>query len=299
MYNNVFKAYQVNVQGDDKLVIDNNARVAKKIEQLEEILTRKAAESSEEELLDGFSGGLDAEQVEALISDSEEEPAAVIKAEKRTESVKQDTAEALAIMSAQAEEILASARREADRIKSSALMEAQIEIENMRQSVYDEAKTQGYDAGYQEAAAQLEKQRVELQKQRQTMEAEYQQLVDELEPKFVETLTEIYEKVFQIDLKKEHDIIMHLISSTMHKIEGNSNYLIHVSKEDYPYVNMKKSETLVSVVSANASVEIVEDMTLGPNDCIIETDGGVFDCGLGTQLEELSQKLRLLSYTKG
>ena len=123
-------------------------------------------------------------------------------------------------------------------------------------------------------------------------------MIDELEPKFVEALTGIYEKVFNIDLSKEHDIVMHLISSTMHKIEGSSNYLIHVSKEDYPYVSMKKEEILLGALSSGSSVEIVEDMTLGLNDCIIETDGGVFDCGLGTQLEELSQKLRLLSYTK-
>lgn len=145
----------------------------------------------------------------------------------------------------------------------------------------------------------MEEQKNQLAQERKRLEAEYQDLVEELEPRFVEALTDIYEKVFRVDLKKEQNIIMHLISSTMHKIEGSNTYLIHVSKEDYPYVSMKKNEVLVTSVSANASVEIVEDMTLGANDCIIETDGGVFDCGLGTQLEELSQKLRLLSYTKG
>ena len=305
MYSNVFKAYQVNVQGDDKLVIDNNERVAKKIAELEEMLSSRSVNAFDDDGLDGFTGGLDAEQVEALIADIDEEQpvSSVIKAERpvenRMDEPRFDQAEAMAAMSAQAEEILASARREADSIKSNALMEALTEIEAKRQSTYDEARRQGYDAGYNEAMEQVEMQRKELQDQRIRLEAEYQQLVDELEPKFVEALTDIYEKVFQIDFKKEHDIIMHLISSTMHKIEGNSNYLIHVSKEDYPYVNMKKSEVLATSVSSNASVEIVEDMTLGPNDCIIETDGGVFDCGLGTQLEELSQKLRLLSYMKG
>ena len=280
MYSNVFKAYQVNVQGDDKLVIDNNERVAKKIAELEEMLSSRSVNAFDDDGLDGFTGGLDAEQVEALIADIDEEQpvSSVIKAERpvenRMDEPKFDQAEAMAAMSAQAEEILASARREADSIKSNALMEALTEIEAKRQSTYDEARSQGYDAGYNEAMEQVEMQRKELQDQRIRLEAEYQQLVDELEPKFVEALTDIYEKVFQIDLKKEHDIIMHLISSTMHKIEGNSNYLIHVSKEDYPYVNMKKSEVLATSVSSNASVEIVEDMTLGPNDCIIETDGG-------------------------
>ncbi len=298
MYNNIFKAYQVNVQGEDKHVIDNNERVAKKIEQLRELLAQKDGNAWEGDSVDGFTNGLDAEQVEALIADGDDAPSAVIKAEERAEAVRQDSA-ALALMSEQAEEILSAARREAASIKAGILGDAQAEIETMRKNAYEEARTQGYDAGYNEAVEQIEQQRVELQEQKKRMEAEYQQMIDELEPRFVEALTDIYEKIFQIDLKKEHDIIMHLISSTMHKIEGNSNYLIHVSKEDYPYVNLKKNEVLTSSVSANVAVEIVEDMTLGPNDCMIETDGGVFDCGLGTQLEELSQKLRLLSYTKG
>lgn len=251
--------------------------------------------------MDGFSSGLDPDEVDALLGELEnvpEEENRMLPSQEQGESFEpfQDTGEALSLISAQAQEILASARREADSIKSGALVEAQAEIDNLRRSTYEEARTQGYDEGYHEAIEQVERQKQQLAEERKQLEEEYQELVRGLEPKFVETLTDIYEKVFQIDLQKEHDIIMHLIASTMHKIEGNSNYLIHVSKEDYPYVNMKKNETLLSSVSANASVELVEDMTLGPNDCIIETDGGIFDCGLGTQLEELTQKLRLLSY---
>ena len=213
--------------------------------------------------------------------------------------ISQTSADALAIVSAQAQEVLEAARREAENLKSQAMIEVQQELEAMKNRAYEEGKAQGYDDGYGEAVAQVEEQKNQLAQERKRLEAEYQDLVEELEPRFVEALTDIYEKVFRVDLKKEQNIIMHLISSTMHKIEGSNTYLIHVSKEDYPYVSMKKNEVLVTSVSANASVEIVEDMTLGANDCIIETDGGVFDCGLGTQLEELSQKLRLLSYTKG
>lgn len=306
MYNgNIYKSHMVVVQNEDTLVIDNNERIAKKIESLEELMAKSAQSFELEEPVDGFIGGLDAELVEALTSDSEEEASTVIKAERpeaqvmESDSSAQNTADALAIVSAQAQEMLAAARREAENIKSNAMIEAQQELEAMRRDAFEEAKSQGYDTGYNEAIEQVEQQKTQLLEERKRMEAEYEELVDGLEPRFVEALTDIYEKVFQIDLKKEHDIIMHLISSTMHKIEGSNTYLIHVSKEDYPYVNLKKNEVLISSVSANASVEIVEDMTLGANDCIIETDGGVFDCGLGTQLEELSQKLRLLSYTKG
>ncbi len=288
--NNIYKFHQVNVQDDDKLVIDNNEKVAKKIEALEGQMLSEIGGGGMD-ALDGFSGDLDAEEVDALIREFDNG-----KEEEEAPAPSQESGEALALISAQAQEILASAHREADSIKSNALIEAQTEIETLRQNTYEEARSQGYDVGYNEAVEQVEQQKQELLNDRKQMEEEYQALVRSLEPKFVETLTDIYEKVFQIDLCKEHDIVMHLIASTMHKIEGNSNYLIHVSKEDYPYVNMKKNEMLSSSVSSNASVELVEDITLGPNDCIIETDGGIFDCGLGTQLEELTQKLRLLSY---
>ena len=301
MYNgNIFKSHMVVVQDDDTLLIDNNERIAKKIESLEETMINSARSELGEDSFDGFVGGLDAEMVEALTADSDEELPTVIKAERPEEVQETKTsADALAIVSAQAQEVLEAARREAENLKSQAMIEAQQELEAMKNRAYEEGKAQGYDDGYGEAVAQVEEQKNQLAQERKRLEAEYQDLVEELEPRFVEALTDIYEKVFRVDLKKEQNIIMHLISSTMHKIEGSNTYLIHVSKEDYPYVSMKKNEVLVTSVSANASVEIVEVMTLGANDCIIETDGGVFDCGLGTQLEELSQKLRLLSYTKG
>ena len=45
-------------------------------------------------------------------------------------------------------------------------------------------------------------------------------------------------------------------------------------------------------------IEIIEDIALVKGDCLIETDGGIFDCGISTQLEELSKKLRVLSFEK-
>jgi flagellar assembly protein FliH len=83
----------------------------------------------------------------------------------------------------------------------------------------------------------------------------------------------------------------------MRNIEGRS-LLVHVSKEDYPYISMQKKQLVSESVSSSTEVDIVEDASLSKNECFIETEAGIFDCGLGTQLSELSQKLKLLSYEK-
>lgn len=137
-----------------------------------------------------------------------------------------------------------------------------------------------------------------LKSKEEQLEREYQRKIDELEPQFVEALSGIYEHIFQVDLSEHRDIIIHLIASTIRKVEGSRDFIVRVSKEDYPYVNMQKKQLQVCVSVPNSTVEIIEDFTLSKNECMIETEGGIFDCGLGTELRELSAKLKLLSYEK-
>ena len=111
-------------------------------------------------------------------------------------------------------------------------------------------------------------------------------------------ITDIYQHIFHVELKSYREILAHLISSTLRKIDGGHDFMVHVSKEDYPYVNMQKKQIMAGAVSANCNVEVVEDLTLAKNECLIEAESGIFDCGLGTQLSELKQKLMLLSWSK-
>ena len=60
---------------------------------------------------------------------------------------------------------------------------------------------------------------------------------------------------------------------------------------------MQKKALLAGIAHA-ANVEIIEDVTLNEGECLIETGGGIFDCGLGTQLSGLEKELKLLSYVK-
>ena len=109
-------------------------------------------------------------------------------------------------------------------------------------------------------------------------------------------MTGIYEHIFRVSLKGSRELIVYLIQNTMKNIEGNNSYLIHVSRDDYPFASMQKRELLKGTNISADSVEIIEDVTLNRNECMIETGNGVFDCSLGTQLELLREQLRLLSY---
>lgn len=302
MSSNLLKSSNANVQRRNVRIIDTNTLIEKR---LEELNARYAAAP------EGFKPGLDVELMEVSAEDLEgsgdEFSSNVIKATPEegfnTLDFAQGGPEAMEAYvdqagleqaNAKAGEILENAKAEAERILREAREEAMQEAERLR----SEASQKGYEEGLQRGEEATRQERESFQKKSAKLEEEYKQMAEELEPQFIDVITDIYEHIFHVDLKGYREVLIFLISATMRKIEGSRNFLIHVSKEDYPYVSMQKKQLVASVTASNSSVEIVEDIALSKNECMIETDGGIFDCGLGTQLNELRQKLKLLSYER-
>lgn len=293
MYSNLLKFGFTNVQSDETRVIDSNERMAQRIEEWAE-KSRKASAMAEtvsgEEGTDGFSEGLSAETLEGVLSDRDGEDGFrnnVIKAD-----VEIDRESLLAEAQRAADDILARAREEADGI----LAQAETEAEQVKMDAAVQGKERGYQDGLRKAERDFEAKEQALEERRQALEQEYEDLVEELEPKFADAVTAVYEQLFHVELSSYREILLYLIGSAIRKIEGGRDFLVHVSAEDYPYVSMEKRQLTEALTSPNATLELVEDITLKHNECMIETEGGIFDCGLGTQLEELTRKIKLLSY---
>lgn len=174
----------------------------------------------------------------------------------------------------------------------------QAECEEMKKTAEEEGFQKGYADGSEKADRELEEAKAALAKKEEELENQYENQIQMLEPKFAETFTGLYRHIFNVDFSKYKDIIPYLIMSTFRKIDGGKNFIIHVSKEDYPYVNLQKKQ-IQSSTPNNATIEIVEDYTLKETECLIETDGGIFDCGLGTQLDELQKEILVLAYRRG
>lgn len=270
------------VDPEDKRVIDTNALMRKRIEELES----KRRRSSDE----GFAIGLNAREIEGISSDESEENGSagnVVKA-------KEEAARILEQAKAEAANVAAQAQAEVMKMVERAKTEAEVE----KNRIFGEARQQGYAEGHREAEAEVHRIRQEYAEKERQLEAVVEAQLQDMEPQLVETITGIYEHIFHVELGSYREILTHLISTTLHKLEGGHEFIVHVSKEDYPYVSMQKRQILAGTVAGNCSVDVVEDLTLSPNDCMIEADSGIFDCGLGTQLSELRQKLLLLSWSK-
>ncbi|MCM1185489.1 MAG: FliH/SctL family protein [Lachnoclostridium sp.] len=274
---------------EDTRTIDSNELMAKRLEEF--------AEKQKNKKRQGFVAGLQADVVdpgqlqgedgESQLTEEELLQANVIKAGEDAEAIRTRA-------NAEADNIVSQAKANANRLLSEATNQAMRE----REQVLAQARKQGYDEGRMQADAEAQKLREQFAAKEKQLEAEYQMSIDELEPKFVDTITSIYEHIFHVELGAYREILVHLISDVMCKLEGEKTFLVHVCREDYPYVSAQKKVIASESTISAENIEIIEDIALSKNQCLIETNGGIFDCGLGIQLSELGKKLRLLSYEK-
>ncbi|MBQ1901671.1 MAG: flagellar biosynthesis/type III secretory pathway protein [Lachnospiraceae bacterium] len=136
--------------------------------------------------------------------------------------------------------------------------------------------------------------RADIEEQKNQMQAELLDRQQGMEHDLVDVITEVIEKVFMVQFADKKEIVLHLVDNALSNIEGSKIFQIKVSEYNYEFLENNKMD-LQDRVGSDVQVDIVLDPLLDQSQCIIETDGGIFDCSLGVQLENLIKDLRSLS----
>lgn len=275
--NNVMKGGYVTIAPQGKVTINGNVFVEKRLEELRARVTQASAEEQ-----GGFSEGLDPLMVERLIEDPEDE-SGVIKA--GGAATKEEIENMLAWAKTEAEQIIEEAHKEAEGIKAAAMEEGQRE---------------GYEAGHRKAEEEMgavyaQKQQ-ECEARTQQAEQEYRRKAEELEPLLVDKISDIFAHVTGVRLENDRSTVLYLLNRALGGVDSSKHYIVHVSGADYDNVREHKKEVAKGTGILLENFEIVEDGSLEAGGCMIESDSGIWDCSLGTQLKLLVQQLKILSY---
>ena len=257
-------------QSTNARVIDPNAllelRAAKELERQREEAKRQA------QLAQSFEAGIirtDTEYIEEII---EEEPVDLVETAKE-----------------EAKRILAEANALASQITSKAQIEAE--------ALCEEHKTQGYAEGAiakeQELQELQERLETDFALKTQMLESEYIRKRDNMEAELVDVILEVFNKVFHIQFDSKKHILMHLINNAILNIEGDRNFRIKVADSNVLFLENHR-EDILERVGHGIDLEFIADSTMDGNECLIETDSGVFDCSLETQLENLIKDIKSL-----
>lgn len=284
MSSNLYKAGFIHL-GESARVIDMNEILEQRLKEEAERRSRRP----ERELTaaqDGFTEGLDAEKVDVLLEPDAEA------ASTQNASIQEQEQLNREIEAARNE--LAGLQVQIEQEKE----QAQLEIEQMKAKAFEEANEQGYQEGYRKGMDSVQELQKQYEAERLQQEQEYQKRLQEMEPMMVDTLCDVYSHIFKVEAKEHKELVLKLLQDTLLKVDSTGSIMIHVAKEDYAYVQEQKAALLEEAGMQSGSVEIVSDATLARAQCMIETEGGVYDCSLDTELAELKRRLMLLAYQK-
>lgn len=266
---NLFKSTNVKSCKEETRLIDNNELISAKIQQIKEMLKDSLEEvnQEEQEVLDNFTEGIDAETVSLLVSEREE-----------------------ANSLAKAENVLENAKAEADKI----IENAKLEAEKIITETLENARQEAYETAIKEAKVEADRMRAEVETLKEAQMEEYKKKLEEMEPMLVEAILKVFNRVTNVLAEDKKDMILHLVNSVMTKTELSRNFIIRVSKDDYHFL-IDSREKIYGALLKDANIEIIEDLTMKRNQCIIETDGGIYECSLDIQLENLTKDIKTLA----
>lgn len=292
---NVIKAYSIRYK-EEKKVIDVSGR-AEKIDRSRAL----GAEVSGE----GFVGGLNAIALEETGEVSPEQLGAVTagqdvlqvsaeeiirrKAELTQQEKEKLRAEFEEEIAAQREQMLLQIQNEANQLMEQAAANAEEE----GQRIFQQAHKEGYESGIH--AIEQEKARLaeEYEQKDQLRINEFEQMQRDLEPKATQVVIGLISALTGVLLETKKGIVSYLVTKALGESDHSTSFMIRVSKEDYEEVR-SNTEKFRNLFEYEVLIEIIQDVLLKKGECMIETDSGIVDCSLGTQMEGLLSDLRLL-----
>ena len=288
---NIVKANFIQFSAENTKVIDTNSLVAKRLEGFSGVL-RESLDEDDISLHDGESNNADLDPLAMaeLLADRDENGEPIdeeyeVEGESIDEAVAPgETAEDISKMK---EEALA----EIERVKESARAEVDELRERARQEGYSEGYFEGTKKAEEEAAAKF----AEIEAKKVELDEEYKKLIDDLEPRIVEAITDVYKSVFGDSFYSKKDVMKNLILAALFDADSSEEVTIRVSPVDYETVDSLKGE-LKERAAIKGELTVVSDERLTATEAKVETPFGIMDCSIDTEVEELTKTLRALSY---
>ena len=195
-----------------------------------------------------------------------------------------------ALLGEEVDKMMEDARKNAEEIILNAKEQAlQITID-----AKEDGRKEGYIEGFQEGSVEIEKLEKQLRDEIEKNTKEYEQQLAQVEPTFVEIMIGLIEKITGVVIEDKKEVILHLVNRVMTNTENSRNFIIKVSKDDFVFLQTNKDK-IYGYLKDGVQIEVVEDMNLFKNQCIIETDSRIIDCSLDVQLTKLIGDLKLLA----
>ncbi len=181
------------------------------------------------------------------------------------------------------EELVGYAKNEAEDIIRKAMNEAN--------SIREQAK----ESGLEEARAFAEENASDKVKEAlQTLNEaviERKKIIKDAEAEILRLSLKVAEQVIKSEVSLHRDVTLNIVSDAISRVSDREQVIIRVNRDDVDNVK-KYKDRIGSVVDGIKSLSIVEDASVEPGGCVIETNLGYVDARISTKLTAIEEAFR-------
>jgi type III secretion protein L len=167
------------------------------------------------------------------------------------------------------------------------LVEARREAETVKQDVYNEAKLRGEEEGKQEILPAL----VSFAQAAQSLIVFEERMVTRFTPDIVRLALEIAAKVVGKAVVEDHEIVASVLERAKREVSDAKLIRIRLHPLDQEILAEMRPALVRVGEEGGRKIEVLISEDIGRGGCRIETEIGVVDATIPTQLEEIQRQL--------
>ncbi len=259
------------------------------VEEVEEVYTGPTVEELQAEA-DAFTA--DWEKRKQQMREATQEEIALLRnnaenqLSQEKEAKKEEAERILVEAKAQAEKLVTDAQAEAEGL----INEAKGQVQKIEELAREEGEKIGRDEGFGEG-------RKELERLIQRFHSIIDKAIDKREDMVKQTETQIIDlvllmtrKVVKVITENQRNVVINNIRQALNKLKARGEITIRVNIVDLDLATEHTQDFLDMVEKADG-VRILEDSSIEPGGCIIETNLGQVDARISSQLKEIEDRI--------
>ena len=184
--------------------------------------------------------------------------------------------------------------RDAEKKAQSIVADAEAERDGKLKEGYDDGFNKGREEGFKEGELEvtrlIDRMHVIINKTLDRREV----ILSETEQQIVDLVLLMTRKVVKVISENQRNVVVSNIVHALRKMKGRGDVTIHVNLADLALTTEHTKNFLSAAENVN-NISVVEDSTVDPGGCVIDTDFGAIDARIASQLNELEQKILEIS----
>jgi len=181
-------------------------------------------------------------------------------------------------------EIIDEARKKAEQTKA--------EANKQSDEIKKAAKKEGYEAGFEEARKETydsvsKNVHDSLEMINQTIDLR-KKVIKESEGEILHLAIKVAEQILKSEISLNRDICLNIVSDAISRVSDRDSITVKVSKDDLESIKRFR-DRIASIVDGVKSFSIIEDSSVDPGGCIIETNLGFIDARISTKLKTIEE----------